>query len=219
MRIAVSAIALALLVCLSPTTGATPPPWSAKAQLPEQASDRAHPPSKALEVVVPPIAPPAIVPAIVALFSSGQTSSTASQTQAEAAIASATTTIRTKLSSASVISVITMTGQRGRLQKTKLRPLGRGGDLESSRWRFFDRYGRKIGEGNLLCRWATEFRRLCWGEARLPRGRLVLLGSSQTRVLGEYAVIGGTGVYLFKQGLLSFRQLSTSKYAIKVLLA
>lgn len=218
MKLAVTVTAIAMVICLAPSTGATPPPWSAKAQLPEQASSKASPPSKTLEVVVPPLPPPSI-PAIVALFSSGQTSTSESQARAEAAIDSATTTIRTKLASASTVSLITMTGTRSSLRTTKLRPLGRAGDLEISRWRFNDRYGRRIGEGNLLCRWATEFRRLCWGEARLPRGRLVMLGSSQTSVLGEFAVIGGTGVYLFKQGLLSFRQLSRSKYALRVLLA
>lgn len=79
--------------------------------------------------------------------------------------------------------------------------------------------GRKIGNGNVLCRWANATRQLCWGEIRLPLGKLVIIGSSQTRILGEYAVIGGTGVYTFKQGLFAFRQLSVNKYAIRVLLA
>lgn len=217
MKIAVTSLILGLMACLAPSIGATPPPWSAKAQLPEQASEHAQPPSKLAEIVpTVPIQPPPVLPAIIAAFTSGQSSSSVA---AQAAIESSTTVVRTKLSSSSTVSIITMTGNRLSRFVTRLRPLGRSGDLEESRWTFNDRFGRRIGSGNLLCRWATSFRRLCWGEARLPRGRLVMLGSSQTTILGEFAVVGGTGVYLFKQGLLTFKQLGAKKYAIRILLA
>ena len=221
MKIAVTAAALALMFCLAPSIGAAPAPQSAKSQLPDQASDRAKENrAERLLAIVPPLPPPPVsVPAILASFTSGQTSESAEQTAAAAAVVAATTTVRARLAAATTVSVITMTAKRGPLLRTPMPPLGRRGDLESTRWIFHDRFGRRIGDGNLLCRWATATRRLCWGEGRLPRGKFVMLGSSQTRTLGEFAVVGGTGVYLFKQGLLTFRQLSTAKYAVRVLLA
>ena len=221
MKIAVTTAALALTFCLAPSIGAAPAPQSAKSQLPDQASDRAkeiraeH--SLAIVPTLPP--PPPSIPAILASFTSGQSAETSQQAAAAAAVAAATTTVRARLAASTTVSVITMTANRGPLRTTAMPPLGRRGDLETTRWVFHDRFGRRIGDGNLLCRWATPTRRLCWGEGRLPRGKFVMMGSSQTRTLGEFAVIGGTGVYLFKQGLLVFRQLSTAKYAVRVLLA
>jgi hypothetical protein len=200
---------------------AAPSP-SASKSLPEQASERAQPQAKTTAVVPPtPITlpPPPNIPEIVASFTTGQTTQTAAQTAAAAAVAQATTSATVRLRDAVSVSIITMTGTQRATRVTRLRPLGRAGDLEIVRWTFADRFGRRIGEGNTLCRWASVARRLCWGEIRLPRGRLVMLGSSQTRALGEFAVIGGTGVYTFKQGLMAFRQLSLRKYAVRVLLA
>ena len=222
MKITVTTIALALYACLA--AGAAPPPWSAKHQLPEQASARATPASKTEAlvppVVVPPIVvPPLVPPVIVTIVGGGQSTSTPAQAEAEAAVQAATKTAQVKLAQSITVSVITMTGTQRATRVTRFRPAGRAGDLEIARWSFADRFGRRIGDGNTMCRWVTVARRLCWGEIRLPRGALVLLGSSQTRNLGEFAVIGGTGVYTFKQGLLLFRQLSLTKYAIRVLLA
>lgn len=222
MKIAITALVVMLVSCFAPSTGATPPPWSAKFQLPAQASDRANPPSKPTEIVPPlppPPLPPPPVPVILASFTSGQTTTTAAQAQAVAAIQSATITVKTRLANSTSISVITMTATVMHRRTTPSPPLGRSGDLDNVRWRFNDRFGRTIGTGTTLCRWTTFTRRLCWGEMRLPRGKLVALGSSQTRALGEFAVIGGTGVYLFKQGMMTFSQLSVRKYAIRVLLA
>lgn len=226
MKIAITTFTVALIACFS--AWATPPPHSAKAQLPEQASPRAKPPSKTMLIIPPPPIPPppvipppppTILPPILVSFTSGQTSPTASQEEAQAAVEAATETVRAKLANSSNISIITITGKRLSLRTTKLPPTGRAGDLEIIRWGFADRRGHKIGNGNALCRWANATRQLCWGEIRLPLGKLVIIGSSQTRILGEYAVIGGTGVYTFKQGLIAFRQLSVNKYAIRVLLA
>jgi hypothetical protein len=191
---------------------------NARYQLPDQASDKAQPPSKPAEIAPPaPVVPlPApIVPSILVSFTAGQTSSAS----AEAAIASATQTVRAKVSASPTISVITMTATRLSRQVTRFRPVGRAGDMEILKFRFADRFGRRIGIGNLLCRWANIGRRLCWGDARLPRGTLITIGSSQTRVIGEFAVIGGTGVYLFKQGMLTFSAIGSSKYAVRVVLA
>ncbi len=212
MRITTAAV-VALVVCAS--AWAAPPPWAAKTQLPASASESATPPSKLAEVI-PPVPPPPIIPEILASFTSGSSSSSVA---AQAAVADATSSIAVRLQSSAIVSVIQMTGTIRSLRATMLRPVGRAGDLEIGRWSFADRLGRRIGDGNMLCRWATVARRLCWGEIRLPKGRLVMLGSSQTRGLGEFAVIGGTGVYTFKQGLLLFRQLSIRKYNIRVLLA
>jgi len=115
--------------------------------------------------------------------------------------------------------VITITATRLVKRVTPFPPVGRAGDLEILKFRFNDRHGVRIGFGNLLCRWASIARRLCWGEARLPRGSLVALGSSQSRVAGEFAIIGGTGVYSFKQGFMTFSPLSLNKFAVRILLA
>lgn len=197
------------------------PAWTnARAQLPDTASDRANPPSKlALTpvVVVPPVPPPPpIIPPILAAFTGGQTGASK---EAIAAADAATVTVNAKIANAASVMVITMTAKRGPIRTANLPPRGRGGDLETTIWNFNDRYGHRIGKGNLLCRWAALTRRLCWGEIRLPRGKLIILGSSQTRTLGSFAVVGGTGFYLFKQGVLTFSALGTSKYAVRVVLA
>lgn len=209
-------VMVALAACVAAESSAKPAPAheNARVQLPEQASDNAQPPSK--ELALPPLPEPSpLIPPVILTFTAGQP---ASQSEAVRAINSATQTTRIAVRSSSTVSVITMTATRLGLRKTALSPRGRAGDLESTRWRFNDRYGRRIGTGNLLCRWATFSRRLCWGEARLPRGRLVMLGSSQTRSLGEFSVVGGTGVYLGKQGVLTFSILSRNKWAVRVLL-
>ena len=200
---------------------------NAKITLPEQANARAQANRAGkvdlapIPVAVPVPPPPPVIPPIVAQILNGnQASGNESQTgKAVDAIATATQTVRTRLAAATSISVITMTGTRTFRQVTRLRPAGRAGDLEILRFRLTDRFGRKIGTGSMLCRWALVTRRLCWGEAILPRGKLIALGSSQTRVLGEFAVVGGTGVYLFKQGMMTWRALSFNKFAIRVVLA
>lgn len=201
------------------TAKPSPTHVNARDQLPAQASDRANPPSKTLDVLPPPPVIPSPLPAIpevVSLFTFGQSNV---QQQAAAAINSATTTVKTRIANAPRVSIITMTATQTSLERTRFAPSGRAGDLEVTTWRFNDRYGRKIGTGTLACRWANEFRRLCWGEARLPRGKLALLGTSTTRVRGEFAVVGGTGVYLFQQGLLTFTATGHNKFAVRVLLA
>lgn len=188
--------------------------------LPDQASEQAHENRTEHQLAIVPElpVPPPQVPEILATFTTGQ-QPTAQQAAAAVAVADATVTVRAKLASTLVVSVIAITATQVSSRSVPARPAGRSGDLETTRWSFADKFGRRIGDGNTLCRWATVARRLCWGEARLPRGRLVMLGSSQTRNLGEYAVIGGTGVYTFKQGVMVFRQLSLRKYALRVLLA
>lgn len=219
MKTLVTLLIAVLAVGMVANGAANPKPGhaNAKLQLPAQASDHATPPSKTLQVGpidLPPPLPP--IPEVVSLFTLGQTSS---QQQAIAAINTATTTVKQAIASSTHISIITMTGTRTSLEITRIPPAGRAGDLEVSAWRFTDRFGRKIGTGTLICRWVSLARRLCFGEVRLPRGRLAVTGSSQTRVVGEFAVVGGTGVYLFQQGILTFSALGRGKYAIRVLLA
>lgn len=190
---------------------------NARDQLPAQASETASPPSKELAlppVQVPPPLPP--IPEVITTFTLGQNSN---EKQAIAAADAATTTVRAAVASSTKVSIITITGTRTGIERTRLPPAGRRGDLEVGTWRLNDRFGRKIGTGTLICRWVGISRRLCWGELRLPRGRLAVTGSSQTRFVGQFAVVGGTGVYLFQQGVLSFSALSTRKYAIRILLA
>jgi hypothetical protein len=212
--IAVLAVGMVANGAADPKPGHT----SAKLMLPSQASDHAQPPSKVLEVgpvQLPPPLPP--IPEVISLFTMGQS---ANEKQATKAIDAATVTVNRAIREARRVSIITMTGTRISLERTRLPPVGRRGDLEIATWRLNDRLGRRIGSGSLSCRWATTVRRLCFGEVRLPRGKLAITGSSQTRVTGQFAVVGGTGVYLFQQGVLTFSALSRNgKYAIRVLLA
>lgn len=207
-------VVMALFVANS-SAKPSPARANAKFQLPDQASDKANPPSKTAVVPLPP-PPPIVIPPVVAAFTGGQQSSSAA---AAAAVDEATVTIRTRLANSATISIITMTATRLSRRITPLPPVGRAGNMEILKFRFNDRHGTRIGTGNLVCRWASLARRLCWGEARLPRGKLVALGSSQTRVAGEFAVIGGTGVYAFKQGFMTFSPLNRNKFAVRILLA
>ena len=222
MKTALMVMVAAVMALFAAESSAKPSPAheNAKVNLPDQASDQAHTnrAAKQLDIVPPvlPPAPPILPPAVVALLSG---SSTASTQAAQAAISDATISIRTRVAQSTSISVITITATRLVKRVTPFPPVGRAGDLEILKFRFNDRHGVRIGFGNLLCRWASIARRLCWGEARLPRGSLVALGSSQSRVAGEFAIIGGTGVYSFKQGFMTFSPLSLNKFAVRILLA
>lgn len=222
MKTALTILTVAVAALFAADTSAKPSPTHVdhRDTLPVQASPNAQPPSKPLELVPPvlPPPPPILPPAITSLIGTGSTSSASTQA-AESAIQDATVSIRTRVAQSTSISVITITATRLVRRVTQLPPVGRAGNLEILKFRFNDRHGVRIGFGNLLCRWASIVRRLCWGEARLPRGSLVALGSSQSRVAGEFAIIGGTGVYSFKQGFMTFSPLSVNKFAVRILLA
>ena len=175
--------------------------------------------SSATGAIIPPIDPPPLLPQSRRHVYGGQSTTTSSNRKQLELSMQATVTSLAKVASSPTVSNITIIGNRRKLQRVPLPPKGRSGDLEAGIWQFSDRQGTQIGNGNLVCRWATVARRLCWGELRLPLGSILIMGSSQTSILGTYSVIGGTGRYVFKQGVLTYHQLSIAKFVLRILLA
>lgn len=95
-------------------------------------------------------------------------------------------------------------------------PPGRVGDTERIVWSIHDRHGRSIGTGYLSCRWIVEQARLCTGDLVLPLGKISVSGSSPTRELGVYSVVGGTGRYVGARGELVFRAIGFRKLVISI---
>lgn len=110
-------------------------------------------------------------------------------------------------------ATIEVTAQAERF-KTAAPPVGRAGDGERLTWRLNDRFGRPVGIGLLNCRWQLRQARLCTGELRFPLGKLAVVGSSPTRSLGEWAVVGGTGKYLGASGVLEFRAIGLRRLTL-----
>jgi hypothetical protein len=97
-------------------------------------------------------------------------------------------------------------------------PLGREGDGERLLWSIRDRFGRSIGVGIIGCRWQKDQARLCTGELRFPLGKISVSGVSQTRSLGEWAVIGGTGRYIGAGGQLTFRATGLRRLTVIIII-
>jgi hypothetical protein len=66
------------------------------------------------------------------------------------------------------------------------------------------------------CRWVSETDRLCVGQFELPLGSIAVQGSSATRELGVYSVVGGTGRYVGASGELAFRAIGFRKLVISM---
>lgn len=95
-------------------------------------------------------------------------------------------------------------------------PLGRAGNIERVVWSVRDRFGRTIGVGLFNCRWTLRSERLCVGEIALPLGKIEVQGSSATRELGIWGVVGGTGRYVGASGELAFRAIGFRKLVISM---
>lgn len=95
-------------------------------------------------------------------------------------------------------------------------PRGRVGDVEYLVWSVRDRYGRTIGMAVFGCRWIEESDRLCVGDIELPLGSISVQGSSATRELGVFSVVGGTGRYVGASGELAFRAIGSRKLVISM---
>jgi len=95
-------------------------------------------------------------------------------------------------------------------------PAGRSGDVERLVWSVRDRFGRTIGVGLFSCRWVVRTARLCAGEIVLPLGKISVQGSSATRELGVYSVVGGTGRYVGASGELAFRAIGFRKLVVSM---
>lgn len=95
-------------------------------------------------------------------------------------------------------------------------PVGREGNGEMLRWSIRDRFGRSIGRGLIACRWQLAQARLCTGEISFPLGKLAVIGASQTRSLGEWSVVGGTGRYEGANGAMTFRATGLSRLTLVI---
>lgn len=95
-------------------------------------------------------------------------------------------------------------------------PEGRKGDTEWVRWSIRDRFGRTIGRAVLECGWHGKFDRYCDGDIRLPSGTLSVAGASETRSLGTWAVVGGTGGYRGAKGELRFVATSLNRLTVTI---
>jgi len=63
--------------------------------------------------------------------------------------------------------------------------------------------GHSIGRGDLLCTYVDHRARQCSGTYSLPRGKIIVAGAVASRLLCEYAVIGGTGIFDNARGTLT----------------
>jgi hypothetical protein len=97
----------------------------------------------------------------------------------------------------------------------RLAPAGRAGDAYSSYWVIRDRYGQAIGDMLQSCRWVTSGLRLCVGQMTMPRGTIATIGASRTALIGQFAIVGGTGVYHGADGVLLFKAVSSRRYVLQ----
>lgn len=95
-------------------------------------------------------------------------------------------------------------------------PVGRAGDAERLVWSVRDRWGRTIGVGVFSCRWVLQQARLCTGDIAMPLGKISIIGSSPTRELGVWSVVGGTGHYVGAKGELVFRAIGLRKLVVSM---
>lgn len=95
-------------------------------------------------------------------------------------------------------------------------PFGRTGNIERVVWSVRDRWGRTIGVGLFSCRWVVYTARLCTGEITMPLGKIAVSGSSTTRELGVFSVVGGTGRYVGASGELAFRAIGFRKLVVSM---
>lgn len=92
-----------------------------------------------------------------------------------------------------------------------LSPPGKSGDIVTQTWRVTDRNGRAIGRWMLWCNWVQARTRFCIGELRMPGGTLQVQGASPTRLHGELAITGGTGIYERGRGAIKFTAIGARK--------
>lgn len=105
------------------------------------------------------------------------------------------------------------------LQSSSRRSVGRPGirsDLVDQTWRLTDRHGTSIGRMLFGCRWVVSRSRLCVVEVTMPLGRIATQGSSLTPEFGEYAVVGGTGVYTGGGGTMMFTAIGARKLVVVI---
>lgn len=93
---------------------------------------------------------------------------------------------------------------------------GRQSDVIEQQWRITDRHGRAVGRMLQSCRWVTRTARLCVGELAMPRGKVTFVGSSPSRLEGEYAVTGGTGAYRSAGGVMLFTAIGLRKTVLLI---
>jgi hypothetical protein len=95
-----------------------------------------------------------------------------------------------------------------------LPPAGRGGDAFSSYAVIRQRTGSAIGDLVLSCRWVTGNLRLCVGQLAMPLGTLAVTGASRTALIGQFAIVGGTGRYENARGTLLFKAIGLRRYVL-----
>lgn len=95
-------------------------------------------------------------------------------------------------------------------------PSGRLGDAEQLHWSINDRFGHHIGHGKINCRWRFVQARLCNGVIKFPLGTVAVYGVSETRSLGEWAVLSGTGRYFGARGQLIFRAIGVQRLVLVI---
>jgi hypothetical protein len=95
-----------------------------------------------------------------------------------------------------------------------LPPAGRGGDAESFYWVVRDRHARPVGDMVMSCRWVTATLRLCVGQFSMPLGTIAVIGVSRTSLIGQVAIVGGTGRYRAANGTLLFKAIGTRRYVL-----
>lgn len=97
--------------------------------------------------------------------------------------------------------------------ETQLPPAGRIGNRDLLSWRIRDRHGRDFGVASLDCNWNRRGRQ-CVGVFRLARGSMAVSGAGQTRVFGEFVIVGGTGDYAGAHGSLNYNATSSRRLTI-----
>lgn len=109
---------------------------------------------------------------------------------------------------------IEVTGSLRHANTAYLPPAGRGGDAYSSYMVVRDRTGSAVGDLVLACRWVTGNLRLCVGQFTMPLGTIALIGASRTALIGQFAIVGGTGRYDKANGTLLFKAIGVRRYVI-----
>jgi hypothetical protein len=82
---------------------------------------------------------------------------------------------------------------------------GRIGDVEVLRQQLYNRRisPRPIGSAYLVCTFLDRRARQCNGTYVLPKGKIVVAGALDSRLLYEAAIVGGTGLYDNARGALT----------------
>jgi hypothetical protein len=81
---------------------------------------------------------------------------------------------------------------------------GRPGAVEIVQQRLYKpSLAHPIGRGDLICTYVDRRARQCSGTYSLPRGKIMVGGAINSRLLCEYAVVGGTGLYDNARGTLT----------------